>query len=40
MHRRTGNERAWAVHTLSIFWVAMMVSRLLFGMQDRIWASS
>lgn len=31
-----GANETQAVHTLSLFWVAMMVSRLLFGVQDRI----
>lgn len=31
-----GADETQAVHTLSIFWVAMMVSRLLFGLQDKV----
>ncbi|MEZ4621973.1 MAG: MFS transporter [Caldilineaceae bacterium] len=31
-----GADGTQAVHTLSIFWVAMMVSRLCFGLQDQL----
>lgn len=31
-----GANETEAVHTLSIFWVALMVSRLCFGLQDRL----